>query len=474
MGKKRIAKIIYILAMCLAISSVSFSSSGINVYEDYYYGLFSFINTFYRTELGIDGIMGAAFNGAMENMPEYSCYEIADRDMEAMPEGTGALLEKVRDGFIVVSVNPSSPAYDAGIKPGDIIHRVDKQNAAVMGIYAFNTYMQTNGSAVLEIIDRDTGYIRTERIGAASGYMQTVDFLFLDDAGYMRIKGFDSDTAGRVKGALDSMKELGQANLIIDLRDMVSMNIDDASKVADLLVPGGTIARTQAGTYNASPKEIGFKVSLLINQYTKGAGEVIAAAVNGTSYGAATAGEAVYIRKYPVFTDSAFLKYSREAGSSDVRAMLNYIKYRKVEVPEGYVAGYLNIVESGVYNSSGRLISEKAKVEPDVFITDTSIGYMDYKPDGDIIEVRRDYAEGSVNYDVYSAKRILALLGIYTGPMDVVFGPEMTTAVNYYKKSRGYPADGILDMGIQAVLNTYAMKAAVMNDECVKAALLGF
>lgn len=471
---KKTTRIIYVLAMCLVISSVSFSSSGIDVYEDYYFGLFSFIDAYYRTELGIDGVMGAALNGAMENMSGYSCYEIADSYTGAMPDGIGALLEKVRDGFIVVSVNPSSPAHNAGIRPGDIIHRIDKQNAAVMGIYAFNAYMQSNGSAILEIIDRDTGYIRTERISAAAGYMQTVDFVFLDDAGYIRIKGFDGDTADRVRGILASMKELGQDNLIIDLRDMVSMNINDACKVADLLVPRGTIARTQSGTYNASPKEIGFNVAVLINEHTKGAGEVIASAVNGVSYGSATAGEAVFVQRYPVFTDSAFLKYSREAGSSDVREMLNYIKFRKVEVPQGYVPGYLNIVESSVYNSSGRMISQQSRVLPDVPIADTSIGYMDYKPDGDMIKIRRDYSEGSINYDVYSAKKILALLGIYNGPMDVVFGPEMTTAVNNYKKSLGYPADGVLDMGIQAVLNTYAMKAAVMNDECVKAAVLGF
>jgi murein L,D-transpeptidase YcbB/YkuD len=55
--------------------------------------------------------------------------------------------------------------------------------------------------------------------------------------------------------------------------------------------------------------------------------------------------------------------------------------------------------------------------------------------------------------------------------MNVVFDGEMTTAVNIYKKSVGFAPNGILDMSTQAMLNTYSMKTAVLNDNCVRAAL---
>ena len=474
MKRKLLLKTIYVLCVCLLIGSFAFSSSSISVNEEYYNGLYDFIDMMYRNDLGIDMIMGASLNGVMDKMSPYSCFELVGTGDNESYSGIGANLEKVRQGFIIVSVNPSSPAFEAGLQSGDVIHRVDKQNASAMGIETFKAYMEGKDSILIEVISKETGYINTIRIKTEPDYRNDVDYVILDNSGYIRVNAFSIDTADIVKGILGSLDSLGIDSLILDLRNLVSMNIKDACAVAELLSPGGTMARTKAGTFNTRKKDVDFNVSVLVNELTVGAGEVIASAVSSKVYGQTTAGEAYHIKRYPVFTEEAYLRYFKETGREKITGILNYLNARGIEISDKDISGYLNLVESGVFNSVGQLISDKSPIEPDEAVENTAIGYMDYKPDGDMIKIRRDYAEGSVNYDVYQAKKILAALGYFNGAMDVVFREAMTEAVNDYKSDVGYPADGILDMSIQAMLNTYSMKTAVMNDECVMAAVNDF
>lgn len=467
-------KTIYIVLICILSSSFVLSSSSIGVNEDYYAGLFEFINSMYRLELGEDGIRGASLNGAMIDMPIYSCFELASKTENESFAGIGASLEKVRYGFIIVSINPSSPAHKAGLESGDVIYRIDKQNAAVMSVETFRAYMAANESALFEIIDNETGLIRNIRIASEAIYNINTDYVFLDNAGYIRINRFEESTSDNVQRILNSMESLGIYNLVLDLRDLVSMNIEEACEIADILTPGGGIARTQIKTFNASFKESVFNVSILVNEGTAGAGEVMASAIPGKVYGGETVGKAFHIIKYPVFTEKAYIQYAEAAGSYEIKKIVNYLKGRKIEVPDENISGYLNLAESVVYNSERKEISSENKIVPDVEVKNTDIGYMDYKPDGGMINIRRNYSEGSINYDVFMAKKILAALGIYKGEMNVKFESDMTSAVNKYKTNVGYPADGILDMNTQAMLNTYAMQTAVGSDECVKAALEGF
>ena len=79
MKKKFIAKTAYVLMLCLAISSVAFTSS-VDVYEQYYQGLFETIDMLYYRDLGFNNIQGTALNGVMENLNEYSCFVLNDND----------------------------------------------------------------------------------------------------------------------------------------------------------------------------------------------------------------------------------------------------------------------------------------------------------------------------------------------------------------------------------------------------------
>ncbi len=471
MNKKLIYRIIYITAICLLTSAMVFSSSAVNVNSDYYEGLFSFVSMMHAMDLDVESLKGASLNGAMEGMSEYSCFTLAENPYLQSARGIGAALEKTRQGFAVVSVTPASPAYEAEIQAGDVIISVDKHNTSTMGIEYFSSYVSSRESVLLEIHDRELGYTKAVRVSHSPGFDREVDYALLDRAGFIRINRFTDETASIVQSYIEIIEKSGRKNLILDLRDLVSMDVENGIEVALLVSEGGMVARTGSRTYASPLKGTGLNVGVIVNNHTKGAGEIIAGSPGVKVYGDSSGGKAVHLSYYPVFTEFGYAQYTKETGKEDLAGILNHIKFTNPEIPDGYVSGYIGIVESGVYNSQGRLISEQNPVIPDVYVENSEIGYMDYQPGEGMINIRRDYSEGGVNYDIYMAKKILSHLGFYNGPMDVVFGFEMTMAVNQYKRENGKPADGILDTDTQAMLNTYTLKTVLEKDECISAAL---
>lgn len=472
MKQKIIAKTIYILILCLTISTVAFTSST-DVYEGYYEGIFESLDMLYYRELGLDNIKSTALNGVMANLNEYSCFVLNDSD-RTVNSNVGVFLEKVRNGLRVVSVLPDSSASESGIEAGDVIILMDKMSTVVMSEDAFNSYIIGNGSALISFLDYETGSTKSAVLEADTTAGRDVEFVYLDDVGYIRVNRFSEYATDRVRRITESMKELGNTKVILDLRSLFTMNIADACGLADSFIPMGTIARTGDRTYNAAYKKVTFDVAVLVDEKTVGAAEAVAMAVPGTVYGADSMGYAVFVKKYPVFSQSSYEFYVNKTGHTDLTRIFNNLKSRKIEIESSNITGYLNIVESGIYGSNKSRINQSNKINPDVYVENTEMGYLKYTPGSFMIDIERDYSTGSVNYDIYIAKKILGFLGYFDGEYNVVFDEEIMSAVNEYKVTMGFPEDGILDMNTQSALNTYSMRAAVSDDDCVIEAIKGF
>lgn len=472
MKKGLIIKTVYILVLCISISTVAFTSSA-DVYEGYYQSIFDVIDLMYYRGIGINNIRSTALNGAMTGMNEYSCF-VLNEQIEEPNSNTGVFLENVRTGLKVVSVIPDSSAFNAGIEVGDTIILIDKMNTAVMSEDYFNSYISGKNSALIRYIDYETGEINSAVLESDTTSGRDVEFVYLENAGYLRINRFSEYTTDRTAGILESMKKMGSKNIIVDLRSLNTMNLDDACAFADLLIPSGTIARSGSGTYNASYKKIKLEIAVIVDDKTTGAAEAVAMALPGTVYGVDTVGYAVYANSYPVFSQHAYDFYVNLTGKTEIPDIVRYLERRDIEIKDSLVTGFLNIVESDVYASNRRRINKDNFCIPDVTVEDTSMGYNNYSPGAYVIDIERNYQEGSLNYDVFIAKKILGLLGFYSGEYNVQFDKNMVDAVNEYKLSMGFSADGVLDIDTQAALNTYSMIATVNEDACVKIALEDF
>ena len=214
----------------------------------------------------------------------------------------------------------------------------------------FNKYIVENGRAVVVYRDGKNRSTKSVVIEPGTFTGRDMEFVSLGSVGYVRVNRFSEDAASRFADILQAMESLNRTGLIIDLRSLYTMDIENASRFIEPVVSRGLIARVKDKTFNASMKEIPFETAVLVDGSTTGAAEVVAKAVNGTVYGSETPGYAVYVKSYPMLTKAAYERYSGQTGRVDPGNLWNYLKATNSTLSENEVAGYLKIVESGVYD----------------------------------------------------------------------------------------------------------------------------
>ncbi len=232
-------------------------------------------------------------------------------------------MSNIQDGYVgigvMVGVNDAnmieviapfedSPAYNAGIQPGDLLIAVDgteysgdSMNDAVDVIKS-----GTEGSAVDLTLKRgeETLNITVERGEISS---ESVKGEMLDGGiAYVRITGFNmsssdggQSTSAEFEKKLEELTEEGMTKLIIDLRDNPGGVLTEVCPIADRLLPEGVIMYTEDKNgkrqyYNSDAEELDIPMAVLINGNSASASEVLTGAlkdydravvVGTTSYG---------------------------------------------------------------------------------------------------------------------------------------------------------------------------------------------
>lgn len=227
---------------------------------------------------------------------------------------------------MITRVFSGSPAEKAGVKPGDIIYKV---NGVVVEEFGSDKIAEMvkgeEGTQVTitilrriddseEEIDLDITRGKVEN----SAYGEMVE----DNIGYLEIYQFGSSTAATIKAYLDDLSAQGMEKLIIDLRDNGGGYLLALVDIASFFLPADTVciqqeyrdktvevSKTKGGNYENINE-----IVILINGNTASASEVLAAAlkeqrddvtiVGTTSYGKGTA------QVSRPFSDGTTLKYT--------------------------------------------------------------------------------------------------------------------------------------------------------------------
>jgi carboxyl-terminal processing protease len=201
----------------------------------------------------------------------------------------------------VLAPLPGSPAYAAGILPGDTILEIDgkateglSHDKAVEAIQG-RPGTQVTLSVLHPKIDKPVPLTLTRAIIELPSVLGDVrkpddswDFLLDKDSkiGYVRITNFIQNTAADVKKALTELTAQGMRGLILDLRDDPGGLLSAAVEVSDLFLDEGKIVTTKGRnqrdkTYEAEEEGTfkGFPMAVLVNQHSASASEIVAAAL---------------------------------------------------------------------------------------------------------------------------------------------------------------------------------------------------
>jgi len=249
----------------------------------------------------------AAMKGMIESLDSYSSYIPSEslKPFQAVFDqefgGLGVSLEGPprREKLTIVSALFNSPAYKAGIKPGDVILEIDSLDSEKSEVDSVSEKLRgkEGTSVTLKIKRAGESEPRLVKIVRAKIEVESVvgdrrrmdgswDFAMEADPkiAYMRLELFGEKTTEELKASLVAVKA-DCKGLIIDLRDNTGGLLVAAKDICDMFLDDGDIVSTRGRDnrvdqrYVAKPgTAISNKVPIvvLVNEHSASASEVVA------------------------------------------------------------------------------------------------------------------------------------------------------------------------------------------------------
>lgn len=263
------------------------------------------IKQYYVTPVSDDVLFENAIRGMLAGLDPHSTYlDIADyAELQASTQGEfgGLGVEVDMEQGVVQVVSPvdGTPAAKAGLKPGDLIIKINNQSLEGMSLTDAVTLMRgPKGSAIeLTVIRKNVNHplkfkivrdiIRTQSVKSA---------LLTPGYGYVRITQFQEPTAADLEKAVQKLEQENKAPLkgfVLDLRNNPGGLLNSAITVSDDFLNSNKLGKNTLIVYTkgrtadsefkakSDPLDIihGIPMVVLINGGSASAAEIVAGAL---------------------------------------------------------------------------------------------------------------------------------------------------------------------------------------------------
>ena len=356
----------------------------------------------------------AAINGMLASLDPHSSYlnskSFQDMQVQTKGEFGGLGIEVTMEGGFVKVVSPidDTPAFRAGLKPGDLVTHLDGE--AVQGLtltQAVEKMRGPKGSQIRLTIRRRGEAPFDVTITRAVITIESVRWRAEDDVGYLRITSFSEKTEAGLDKAVGRLREeVGDKlkGFVLDLRNNPGGLLDQAVAVSDAFLERGEIVSTRgrskkdAQRFNAEPGDLaeGMPIVVLINGGSASASEIVAGALRDHR--------------------RAVLVGTRSFGKGSVQTIMPI---------KGH--GAVRLTTARYYTPSGISIQAKG-IQPDIEIEQAELSPIESRrrresdlrgaldktdPPGDEAEEKTEERE---DYQLTRALDLLRALALYGGP----------------------------------------------------------
>jgi carboxyl-terminal processing protease len=331
----------------------------------------SYLDKYYLNDYDKNQMFEQALVGYVDGLDEpYSKYYPADEFEEYVDEiedsyvGIGVVISLDNDGnIVVIAPFEGSTAYEADVKPGDIIAAVDGVEYDDMEEAVKQIKNGEEGTTVDITFIRD-GEIIEKTIERRQVSSNSVKSEMLDNnVGYVRISAFntsdsgsDQDTYTEFKENVELLQSQGMQKMVIDLRDNPGGVLDVACNIADMILPEGIITYMEYkdGTrqdFNSDANELDIPIVVLINGNSASASEVLTGALKdyqkATVVGTQSYGKGIVQTVFP-FLDGSGISMTVAKYYSPNGVCIHGVGIEPdvvVEMPEEYQGMYASSVE---------------------------------------------------------------------------------------------------------------------------------
>ncbi len=291
-----------------------------------------------------------AIKGMLEKLDPHSTYTNA-KETKALNEplqgdfdGIGVQFNIIEDTLVVIQTVVNGPSEKVGIQAGDRIITVNDTTIAGVKMARTDIMKRLRGKrgtkVRLQILRRGVNKLMPFTVTRAKIPVHTVNaaYMIKPEVGYIRIESFGAKTYEEFMAAVDSLKQQGMHNLILDLQDNGGGFLQAAVRIANEFLNEDDMIVYMEG--RATPKQqfVAFgngklkqeRVVVLVNELSASASEIVSGALQDH--------------------DRATIVGRRTFGKGLVQ--------RPVDLPDGSM---IRITTAHYYTPSGRCIQKPYK-----------------------------------------------------------------------------------------------------------------
>ena len=222
---------------------------------------------------------------------EPKAYERLREDQRGSYAGVGMLIKQYGGETIVDYPFPKTPAFRAGIRPGDVIAAIDGEPVRELNVEQVARRVRgPEGTTVLLSVRREGVEELVEAtLERTSIPRASLPLAFYTEPGvaYVRINSFNETTGDEVDKILGEFEEQGLGGLLLDLRDNQGGLLSAGVHVAErFLEHGQTIVShrgraSHAKTYEARRRggQPRYPIVVMVNCHSASASEIVAGAL---------------------------------------------------------------------------------------------------------------------------------------------------------------------------------------------------
>lgn len=325
----------WLVCLCLSLtiiwSQVAFAEEKDDTYElmRLFVDTFEEIDKNYVKDIDRRDLVEAAIHGMLVKLDPYSNY-ISPDDLSAFEQdvqqefggiGIQVHFDPEHREIVVMTPLPGTPAYNAGVRAGDRIIKIDDQDVADFELgqelkSAVKLLKGPTGKKVsltvrhepivrvgepvhvkegekppkpgkTEVLKMERAVIRVATVmGDRYNSDGTWDFMLdgEEKIGYVRLTHFSRNSAAELHAAMEQLEHEEIKGLILDLRWNPGGLLTAATEISDMFIESGKIVstkgrNTQERTWRAKKRGTftGFPMAILINRYSASASEIVSA-----------------------------------------------------------------------------------------------------------------------------------------------------------------------------------------------------
>ena len=252
----------------------------------------------YVEEVPSDRLVYGAIDGMLKTLDPHSSFfdprayaQMRERQ-EGKYYGLGIQIQVIDGDITVMSIFEGSPAFKKGLRRGDVIARIEGQDAKGWTSEQAVRKLKGPKGTTVDISIKRRGYDQLIDMDVVRDEVNitTVRGAFMIDAqtGYVKLGEFSETSDREVGDALESLRAKGMKRLVFDLRDNPGGALDQAIAISNRFLPrGDMIVFTKGRIPNSDQKYRAEEESeythlpivVLVNRNSASASEIVSGAL---------------------------------------------------------------------------------------------------------------------------------------------------------------------------------------------------